>query len=810
MSFIDVLLDPEQQKAKEQNKRASTKNLGPKANEEPAWMKNLTKKSPKTQPATKEDKETLKVNEEPSWMKNMKKRASTSNLFPTEKESEQEPEFIKKQRERKEREEKEGMTDFAKQELEKAEKEKKELEEKEERLRKLKEQDAKKEEERKKKEQLKIDQEKQSKEKAEKRALEKLEKIKQMQSEKGLLDHDDPPLSIPVGNTSTNDDIASPRSGKPREKYSLTDLLQKEKSQQEDKKKEEEEKEEKEKKLKLESEKRQAEIEKEEKKKKEEEEKKKKEDEEKKKKLEEEKKKKIEEEKKKKEEEAQKKKEEEEAKRKLEEEEEAKRKLEEDEKKNSTEESSEETAPKEKGGPRAKFSLTDLLEKEKSAPKDSTQVDPTAEVTLKMSSTTEKPKVQEEVKPQYKTMGNSSQQQQPVETTIEEKVDYMSTLKSGMQNNSSGRIIVLDNGSGATKCGFSGEEKPSVVMPCMIGTPKQKSIMVGSVEREHYIGEEAQAMRGVLTLRYPVKTGIVTNWDDMEEIWTHLFSNEMRIVTEEEKGILVTEAPMNPKSNRERTMEIMFEKFGFPSMYMSIQAVLALYAAGKTTGLICDAGDGVIHTVPIYEGYALSHAVQRLDFSGSELTDYLQLILKERGINLKTTAEREIVRDIKEKLVYVAEDFDKEMELSSSSNSIERDYMLPDGKTITIGAERFRCAEVLFKPNLIGREDEGIHQLIHNSIQKTDIDLRKDLYANVVLSGGTTCFSGLVERLNRELEFLMPNSLKLKIWAPKDRRFSVWAGGSVLSSVKTFQEQMMITKEEYDELGLKIIHQKCY
>jgi actin, other eukaryote len=797
MSFIDVLLDPEQQKAKEQNKRASTKNLGPKANDEPAWMKNMSKKSPKTQPSTKEEKETLKVNDEPSWMKNMKKRASTSNLFPTEKESEQEPEFIKKQRERKEREENEGgMTDFAKQELEKAEKEKKELEEKEERLRKLKEQDLKKEEERKKKEQLKIDQEKQAKEKAEKKALEKLEKIKQIQSEKGLLDQDDPPLTIPVGNTS-NDELPSPNSARPREKYSLTDLLQKEKSQQEDKKKEEEEKEEKEKRLKLESEKRQAEIEKEEKKKKEEEEKKKKEEQ-----LEEEKKKKkLEEEKKKKEEEAKKKKEEEEA----------KRKLEEEEKKNSEEESSE-TAPKGTGGPRAKYSLTDLLEKEKSGPKDSTQIDPSAEVTLKMStSTAEQPKVQEEVKPQYKTMGNpSSQQNHQPETAVEEKVDYMSTLKSGMQTNSNGRIIVLDNGSGATKCGFSGDEKPTVVMPCMIGTPKQKNIMVGSVERDQYIGEEAQAMRGVLTLRYPVKTGIVTNWDDMEEIWTHVFSNEMRIVTEEEKGILVTEAPMNPKSNRERTMQIMFEKFGFPSMYMSIQAVLALYAAGKTTGLICDAGDGVIHTVPIYEGYALSHAVQRLDFSGSELTDYLQLILKERGINLKTTAEREIVRDIKEKLVYVAEDFDKEMELSSSSNDVERDYVLPDGKIITIGAERFRCAEVLFKPNLIGREEEGIHQLIHTSIQKTDIDLRKDLYANVVLSGGTTLFSGLVERLNRELEFLMPNSLKLKIWAPKDRRFSVWSGGSVLSSVKTFQEQMMITQEEYDEMGLKIIHQKCF
>ncbi|XP_059634697.1 uncharacterized protein LOC132277023 [Cornus florida] len=370
------------------------------------------------------------------------------------------------------------------------------------------------------------------------------------------------------------------------------------------------------------------------------------------------------------------------------------------------------------------------------------------------------------------------------------------------------RPIVCDNGTGSVKAGFAGDDAPCVVFPNVIGRPRNNHPLIGIGQKDMYFGDEAQARRGVLRLTYPVGHGMVRDWEAMESLWEHTFEKELR-VSIEEHPVLLTEPPMNPKINREKMMEIMFEAFEVPATYVAIQAVLSLYGSGRTTGIVMDSGDGVTHVVPIYEGYALPHAIERLDLAGKDLTDYLTKILTEEGYVFTTSAEREIVRDIKERLTYVAMDFEKELEMSSESSELDKQYELPDGQVITIGAGRFKCPEALFDPSRVGMESGGIHEAVLKSIRRCDMDIRRDMFANVVLSGGTTVISGLADRLLKELSSMVPPGVKVRVVAPPERKYSVWIGGSILASLSTF-EQMWISKEEYMESGYSIVHMKCF
>ena len=361
--------------------------------------------------------------------------------------------------------------------------------------------------------------------------------------------------------------------------------------------------------------------------------------------------------------------------------------------------------------------------------------------------------------------------------------------------------LVIDNGTGFTKNGFAGEDQPRSVFPTIIGYPKYQIIMtdVEHYVREYYIGEEAINLRGVLKLVYPVEHGQVQDWDAMERIWHYTFYNDLR-VNPNEHPVLLTEPPLNKNQNKEKMAELMFDTFNVPAMYISMQAILSLYASGRTTGIVVDSGDGVTHIVPVYEGFAISHAIHRSDIGGRDVTDYLRRLLRQRGYSLSSSAEREIVRDIKERLCYVALDPEKELKLAEKVSGMEKTYTLPDGETLTIGAERFMAPELLFNPGAIGSEENPLDELIYRSIQNCDVDLRRDLYANIVLSGGSTMFPGLKERLHKELTELVPETMEVKIIAPPERRYSLWIGGSILSSLKTFAK-LWVTRKEYREIG---------
>jgi len=369
--------------------------------------------------------------------------------------------------------------------------------------------------------------------------------------------------------------------------------------------------------------------------------------------------------------------------------------------------------------------------------------------------------------------------------------------------------LVIDNGSGVVKAGYGGEEPPSCVFPSIIAYPKVKGIIVGgSTEKDYFVGDEAQQKRGVCKVKYPIAHGMIEEWDDMKKIWQHTFYNELR-EQPSDHPVMLTEAPLNPKSNREQMCKIMFEEYEVPSMYIQIQAVLSLYSAGRTTGIVVDSGDGVTHTVPIFEGYQIPHAIDKILLAGRDLTDWMVRILKDDNYNFETSAERETVRDMKEKLCYVAEDYEAEKAKAETDSELEKSYTLPDGNICKFSLQRFKCPEFIFQPDLGGKELKGVHTLTFDSIMTCDLDVRKDLYANIILSGGTTMFPGFGERLYKEIKGLAPQTMKVKVIAGPDRKYAVWRGGSTLSTLSTFAG-MWVTRNDFDEFGETVVHRKCF
>ncbi|ODQ54918.1 actin-2 [Saitoella complicata NRRL Y-17804] len=376
--------------------------------------------------------------------------------------------------------------------------------------------------------------------------------------------------------------------------------------------------------------------------------------------------------------------------------------------------------------------------------------------------------------------------------------------------------VVIDNGSGVIKAGFAGEDQPKCFFPSYVGRPKHTRIMAGAVEGDTFVGPKAQELRGLLKVKYPLEHGVVTDWDDMERIWQYLYSEELKVLPEEHP-VLLTEAPLNPRQNRTTMAQILFESFNVPALYTSIQAVLALYASGRTTGLVLDSGDGVTHSVPVYEGFALTSGIQRMDLAGRDVTEYLQLLMRKGGYRMETSAEKEIVRGVKEKMCFLSVEPRREEKewvaaektartAGGGGKQLGEEYRLPDGQSIRLGAERFRAPEILFDPSLLSLESPPLPTLLTNSLSLSDLDLRPTLSSNIILSGGTTLLRNFGDRLLNELKTRLPKDSKIKIYAPPERVWSTWIGGSILGSLSTWR-RMWVSAEEYGE-DPECIHRK--
>lgn len=330
------------------------------------------------------------------------------------------------------------------------------------------------------------------------------------------------------------------------------------------------------------------------------------------------------------------------------------------------------------------------------------------------------------------------------------------------------------------------------------------------------VGDEASQLRSMLEISYPMENGMVRNWEDMCHVWDYTFGPKKMNVDPVNTKILLTEPPLNPLKNREKMIEVMFEKYGFHSAYIAIQAVLTLYAQGLISGVVIDSGDGVTHICPVYESYALPHLTKRLDIAGRDITKYLIKLLLLRGYAFNHSADFETVRMMKEKLCYIGYDIEMEQKLALETTVLVESYTLPDGRIIKVGGERFEAPEALFQPHLINVEGQGIAELVFSTIQAADIDIRPELYKRIVLSGGSTMYPGLPSRLEREikqlyLERVLKNDIdklskfKIRIDDPPRRKDMVFIGGAVLAGLNKNKDEFWMSKEEYQEMGLKVL-----
>jgi actin len=367
-------------------------------------------------------------------------------------------------------------------------------------------------------------------------------------------------------------------------------------------------------------------------------------------------------------------------------------------------------------------------------------------------------------------------------------------------------VVVIDNGSNTIKAGFAGDDAPRKIFPSYIGYSKPHPINLAMDEKAYYVGDEARDRRGRLQIRHPIVDSLVNNWEDLENTWTHTFFNVLKVCPDESYAV-ITESPLNPPKYREKSIEILFELFNLEGAYLASKSLLSLYSTGRTTGCVVDSGHGVSFAVPIYEGYASPHAIQKLDIGGRHLDEYLNQILLEKGYEFTTPLELEILSEIKEKLCYVQES----TKITKTKETEVKTYHLPDDSIVRLSTERHSIPEALFNPKeKLNINQPGLHQCVFKSIMKTNTEVRSEMFSNIVLAGGNTLFENFNQRLTNEIHLLAPpTKTDIKVVDNKERIYSSWIGGSIIGHMDTFQH-LCISRKDFEEFGSKIVHDKTF
>jgi len=352
--------------------------------------------------------------------------------------------------------------------------------------------------------------------------------------------------------------------------------------------------------------------------------------------------------------------------------------------------------------------------------------------------------------------------------------------------------LVVDNGSDTMRLGVAGERKPIDCFPTVITDDGR-------------VGKAAQEQRELTALNHPIEKGIITDFDAWEKLWFHGCTQGVKVWPDNVRHCH-SESPLNPKANREKMAQILFEKHSAPSFNVTMGPLFAVMAAGKRSGLVVDCGADICHVVPVDESHVILSGMASMELGGNDLDNYLEKMLVESGHGFEGAAKKAAVADIKEKHCYVAKDFDKEM----AADNEEKTYELPGGDVVKIAKERLRCPEALFKPDLLGKESaKGIHNTVFESFTKVEDQKNKEdaarLTADIILSGGTTLFDGFKDRLQNELVELARPTQAIKFDCYPERKLLTLIGACLCGDLF-----LSVSLEEFNECGPEIVHAKCH
>jgi len=375
------------------------------------------------------------------------------------------------------------------------------------------------------------------------------------------------------------------------------------------------------------------------------------------------------------------------------------------------------------------------------------------------------------------------------------------------------QCVVLDMGSGSTKVGFAGEDAPHNVFPSVLAKSR------GS-DKAQYVGHEVhKAFKAdtKLPMRYPVERGTPSDWDEYQKLWEHALRNELN-VNPEEVALVLTDAPQNVEDAaeqgkiRRQLAQVAFESLGVCALTIGMQPVLSLFSTGRTRGCVVEVGSGLSSVVPVFEGLALRHSIMRQNLAGSDITRHLLgklNLLKLPGLAKNDMMEANMM---KEKVCYVSTDPQREKQIyETDSDSMGRQYELPDATTITVTNERFECPEILFQPQIAGNDEAlGLHELCLSAISKVDTEeLRLGMFDNIVLSGGSSVLPGFNERMTREITVNATDGATVDVVTDSQRKYAAWVGASMLGSIPTIKD-VLITKEDYEADKDGVVSKRCF